>query len=112
MNLSVEEVGDVVVVTPAIDRLEAGNAESFKQSMLPIQEKHQKIVLDLHRIEFIDSSGCGTILSSLKHLHAQGGDLKICAPTTQVKQVFSLIRLHKLCDILDTREEAVATFSA
>lgn len=112
MNLSVEEVGDVLIVTPAVDRLEAGNAESFKQSMHPLQEKHHKIVLDLHRLEFIDSSGCGTILSSLKHLHAAGGDLKICAPSTQVKQVFSLIRLHKLCDILDTREQAVAAFGS
>jgi anti-anti-sigma regulatory factor len=37
--------------------------------------------------------------------------MKLCNATRQVKDLFELVRLHKILDIFDTRDEAVASFA-
>jgi anti-sigma B factor antagonist len=70
----------------------------------------RKLVLDLDRVQFVDSRGCGAILSCLKHISPTGGDLKLCRVTQPVRMVFELIRMHNICEIVNTREEAVQAF--
>jgi anti-sigma B factor antagonist len=112
MQPTVEKIGDVTVVTVNTEQLDAGNSEDFRQQMAPILEGCHKLVLDLSRVRFVDSRGCGAILSCLKRLAEVKGDLKICNVAKFVRTVFDLIRLHKICEITGTREEAIAAFKA
>ena len=111
MNPIVEYVGDVVVVTVPGTQLDSSNVGEFKRQMTEVVEAHRQVVLDLGQLDFIDSAGCGAILMCLKLLTPRGGDLKLCSVTPPVHSVFDLIRLHKICDIYKTRDEAVAAFS-
>ena len=70
----------------------------------------RKLVIDLGRLQFVDSRGCGAILSCLKGTTEAGGDLHLCGVTRPVRTVFDFIRLHRICDIFDTKEQAVAAF--
>ncbi len=110
MNLLVEQFGDVAVVTLTSEQLDASNASDFKREMEPVLRDYTRVVLDLGRVQFVDSRGCGMILSCLKNLTERKGDLKICAVTPPVRTVFDLVRLHRICDILDTKQQAVAAF--
>jgi anti-sigma B factor antagonist len=110
MQTAVDQIGDVTVVAIHEEQLDAGNADDFRQELAPILKDSRKLVLDLERVQFVDSRGCGAILSCLKQLSANGGDLKLCDVGTYVRTVFDLIRLHKICEIVGTREEAVAAF--
>ncbi|HJZ57041.1 MAG TPA: anti-sigma factor antagonist [Gemmataceae bacterium] len=110
MNLLVETFGDVTVVTLNAEQLEVGNADDIKAGMEPVLRDTRKLVLDLSRVEFVDSRGCGVILSCLKNLAERGGDLKLCRVNKPVRTVFDLIRLYKMCEITDTREQAMAAF--
>jgi anti-sigma B factor antagonist len=110
MQTDVEQVGDVTVVTINTEQLDASNAEDLRQTMAPILTSCRKLVLDLSSVRFADSRGCGAILSCLKSVAAQGGDLKICHVTPFVRDVFELIRLHRICEILATREQAIRAF--
>jgi anti-sigma B factor antagonist len=110
MQLTTETAGDVAVVTLHGTQLDASNSEDFKSAVAPVLKDYHKLVLDLGKMQFVDSSGCGAILSCLKNVTAAGGDLKICHVTRPVHMIFDLIRLHRLCDILATRDEAVKAF--
>jgi anti-sigma B factor antagonist len=110
MEPVVEKAGDVAVVTVTTEQLDASNAEDFRNFMEPVLQECSKLVLDLGRVQFVDSRGCGAILSGLKHVSAAGGDLKLCHINRPVRTVFELIRLHRICEIFDTREEAVGAF--
>jgi anti-sigma B factor antagonist len=110
MQLSTEKIGDVTVVTVNSPELDAGNAEEFRGQMDSVLQGCRKLVLDLERVQFVDSSGCGVILACLKGLAQAGGDLKLCCVNPVVRTVFDLIRLHKICEILGTRDEAVKAF--
>jgi anti-sigma B factor antagonist len=110
MQLLVEKSQDVAVVAVNAEFLDASNAENFKQEMAPVLKDHHKIVLDLGQVQFVDSRGCGVILSCLKSTTEAGGDLRLCQVARPVRTVFDLIRLHRICEILDTREQAVQAF--
>ena len=60
----------------------------------------------------MDSSGCGAILSYLRQLNTVGGDLKLCCINKPVRALFQLVRMHRIFDILNTREEAVKAYQA
>jgi len=75
-------------------------------------ETHSKLVIDLGRLRFVDSSGLGAFISCLRKLNAKGGDLKLCGMQKPVRAVFELVRMHRIFDIYATREEAVRAFQA
>jgi anti-sigma B factor antagonist len=110
MEPMIEKLGDVTIVTVNEEQLDAGNADDFRRDITPVLQDCRKLVLDLHRVHFVDSRGCGVILSCLKHLSATGGDLKLCGVAESVRMVFELIRMHRICEIVNTREEAVHAF--
>src|SRR5579859_6841391 len=99
MQTAVEQVGDVTVVAVNEEQLDAGNADDFRQDLAPALKDCRKLVLDMDRVQFVDSRGCGAILSCLKQVSANNGDLKLCNVTKYVRTVFELIRLHKICEI-------------
>ena len=110
MELSVEIAGDVAVVELFLDELDASNTAEFKLQMTPILAEHQRVVLDLTQLRFIDSSGLGAMLSCLRQLSQKGGDLKLCGLSKSVRAAFELVRLHRVLDIHATREQAIGAF--
>jgi anti-sigma B factor antagonist len=110
MDLVLEQIGDVAVATVAVEDLDAGNAGEFKRDMAPVIDAHGKLVLDLSRLRFVDSSGLGAFISCLRKLNAKGGDLKLCGMSAAVRGVFELVRMHRVFDICTTRDEAVRAF--
>jgi anti-sigma B factor antagonist len=111
MDLITEEaIGDVSVIELQAGTLDANNANDFKSAISPILKEKTKVVLDLNKVDFLDSSGCGSILSCLRQLNSAGGDLKICETRKPVLTLFELIRLHRIIEIFNTREEAVKSF--
>lgn len=112
MAVTVEKAGDVAVAIVNIEQFDAACADQFRKDMAPVLSGTKKLVLDLSAVQFIDSRACGAILSCLKKLGEVGGELKICRASDFVREVFGLIRLHRICEILATREDAVRAFAA
>lgn len=110
MKLKKEKVNDVAIVTLHGNVLDAHTVTEFKSEMIEILKSEYRVVFDMNSVEFMDSSGIGAILSCLRTLNAEGGDLKICALTKPVRSLFELIRMHKIFDIFTTREEALVAF--
>ena len=112
MELSIEIRGDVAIATLHVEELDASNTAEFKQHMAPVLSEHQKVVIDLARLRFIDSSGLGAMLSCLRQLSSTGGDLKLCSMSKPVRAAFELVRLHRVLDIYPSRTEAVQAFQS
>ena len=110
MEMVTEKIGEVSVVTLLADYLDVGNCNDFRNEMTPLLAGCNKVVLDFDKVQFVDSRGCGAIISCLKHVSAARGDLKLCCVRREVRTVFELIRLHRICEIFPTRDEAVRAF--
>ena len=110
MELAVVRVGDVATVAVPVDELDASNSSELKRDIAPVLQANGKLVLDLSRVRFMDSSGLGAMLSCLRQLTARKGDLKLCGMSKQVRGAFELVRLHRIFDIYGSREEATRAF--
>lgn len=110
MEIPVESFDGVAVAAVPVDELDASNAGEFKRDMAPVLQANARLVLDLSRLRFVDSSGLGAMLSCLRQLSAKSGDLKLCGMSKQVRALFELVRMHRIFDIYGTREEAVDAF--
>jgi len=109
MKLASETIGDVEVVEVMVKNLDADSAKQFRAEMEERLKAGGKIVFDFAMLEFIDSSGLGAILSCLRQLNAAGGDLKLCSMSSPVRSMFELVRMHRVIEIYETRDEAVAS---
>ncbi len=112
MKTRLEIVDGGAVLEIDCDHVDAANAKDFKTQVGEAIASSPRLVLDLARVNFIDSAGCGAVLSALRKVSAAGGDLKLCAVTKPVRALFELVRMHKVIDIFHTREEAVRSFAA
>jgi len=110
MELIPEVETGVAVVALAAETLDAGNAKAFRKAMDPILTVHTRVALDLSQVAFVDSSGCGALLSCLKRTGQAGGDLKLFGVQKPVRAMFELIRLHRVMDILNDRREVLLAF--
>jgi anti-sigma B factor antagonist len=112
VEIAVDRVENVAVVAVPVDELDASNSADFKRDIAPVLEANTKLVLDLSRLRFVDSSGLGAMLSCLRQLSAKSGDLKLCGMSKHVRALFELVRMHRIFDIYGTKEEAVKAFQS
>ena len=111
MEIAFDEMNGAAVAAVPVEELDASNAGDFKRDIAPVLEANTKLVLDLSRLRFVDSSGLGAFISCLRKLNAKGGDLKLCGMSKQVRAVFELVRMHRIFEIYGTKEDAVRAFA-
>jgi len=112
VEITTEKVAGVTFVALQADSLDASNTSEFKRAFTAAVEPNGKVVLDLAKVNFIDSSGCGAILAFLRQLSQVGGDLKLCSVSRPVRSLFELVRMHRILDILNSRDEASRAYQA
>lgn len=101
MKLTAQQVEGALVIRVDQDRIDAASAIQFKDQMRQItQAGAPRVVLDLAQVAFIDSSGLGAIVATMKGL-APAQSLELSGLTTTVKKVFRLTRMDTVFTIHD-----------
>lgn len=96
----------VVVIRPE-GRLNMVAAPSLRKELHGLVETgNSRLVVDLSKTDFIDSSGLGALISGLKVARQAGGDLRIAAPTKQVVTVLELTNLNRVLRAHDSADSA------
>lgn len=67
-----------------------------------------RLVLDLARVEFADSSGLTAILACITSARRRGGDVALLSPTPRVRALIELTRLDDVVTVTDDEAAAVA----
>lgn len=96
MNLYAEARGGALVVSVNEERLDAAIAIRFKDRMRDVtMQPSQRVVLDMSKVEFLDSSGLGAVVAVMKSL-APDRRLEIAGLTPNVERVFRLTRMDSV----------------
>lgn len=102
MHLKTEAQDDVLIVRAMEDRIDAAGAIQFKEQMRAIcQNPQPRVMLDLSRVGFLDSSGLGAVVAVMKLL-GPGRRLELAALTPTVAKVFRLTRMDTVFTIHDS----------
>jgi len=103
---------DIIIVLMPGETLDASNCQEFKDAIHSILETPNKVIFNMENIQFVDSSGCGTLNASIKRIKKIGGNIKICNVMDQVGAIFRLIKLDRVFHICDTLEEAIREYAS
>jgi anti-sigma B factor antagonist len=107
LRLDSRPVGDVIVVQ-CNGRIVAGaDVHSLQVHLEKLLPKHRDVVLQLERVEFVDSSGLGALVRLASTARANGGDLKLCALQERVRKTLEMTNLLSLFEIYDSEAEAI-----
>jgi len=76
-----------------------------------IDQDRKRIVLDLSRVEWINSRGLGILISGLSTMRNNGGDLKLAGVADKVKSLLTMTRLITAFDSHETVDDAIKSYS-
>lgn len=98
----------VKIISVAESRIDAAMAIQFKQDMRTETDGGpDRIILDLSGVDFVDSSGLGAIVASLKQMGA-GRRLDLAGLTPTVEKVFRLTRMDTVFKLFPSLDDALA----
>ncbi|MBD3169665.1 MAG: anti-sigma factor antagonist [candidate division Zixibacteria bacterium] len=75
-----------------------------------IQDKFNKMIFDLQSVDFINSSGLGALVSILKNVRSNQGNLKLSGLAPYVKEVFDITQLSNIFEIYQDEQQAMESF--
>ncbi|EEX09425.1 anti-sigma-factor antagonist [Ruegeria lacuscaerulensis ITI-1157] len=108
LALSISTHGETQVIKVEADRIDAAMAIQFKEDMRTVtQQGAPRLILDLSSVEFIDSSGLGAIVASMKQL-GDGRRLDLAGLQPVVEKVFRLTRMDTVFRLFDDLDDALA----
>lgn len=81
--------------------LDADTVPQFKKAAYKIvEEGYVQLVIDCHALDFIDSLGLGALISLLRKVRTNEGDLKIAGLNKDCRSIFEITRLNRLFEII------------
>lgn len=96
MQLVPNVSGDRLVIEVAEPRIDAAVAIEFKERMRDlIKDAPERVVLELSKVGFLDSSGLGAVVAVMKLL-APERRLELAGLTPTVEKVFRLTRMDSV----------------
>ncbi len=107
MKITSKRMADIVILEIE-GEIDAEHAPPFKKSLAKLSlECQKKVILDLNKVTFVDSTGLGAMISLMRQLKEQGGELRLVGLQEEVRAVFEITRLYKVFEICSNIEEAV-----
>lgn len=106
MEFTVEHQPNHTVIIGS-GRLNMGGAPQLRQIVSEtVASGHNRVVVDMGEIDFMDSSGLGALVGSLKTARLAGGDLRIANINAQVQMVLELTGMNRVMTPYATAGEA------
>ena len=73
-----------------------------------VGEGNYDLVIDMERVDFLDSTGLGVLVGGLKRVRAHDGSLRLVCTQERILKIFRITGLTKVFPIHSSVEEAVS----
>jgi len=109
----IQEIGDVTVVELS-GRLHLGNSLTYAENAINrlIDGGTRKLVIDLARLDYIDSSGLGMLIFCGGHMEQSGGRMRVAGAGGGVARVFEIANASRVLQFDADLESACSNLSA
>lgn len=105
---SSEQTAAIAVVKVA-GEVDVSSIAHLDQELVALTDAGEKrIIVDLSAVEFIDSTGLGVIVKSLKEVRDNGGWLRVVAQNDRVTKIFVITGLDSEVELSESVEQAAA----
>jgi anti-sigma B factor antagonist len=109
----IDDIGGISVVTLR-GEIDAFSAPSLREDLRVLVEERgvRTLVIDLSAVTFLDSSGLGAIVGTLRRLRERDGQLHVVQPDSAASRIFEHTGLDGVLDLYTEREAALSAASA
>lgn len=113
MKIKKKPQDDVMVLELSGKIMGGPDFEKFKDEITTVVDGgFKKVILDLSGVPWINSTGLGILITGYHSIKAAEGVLKICSVKERVLSIFYISQLENIFDVYETREEAIASYTA
>lgn len=107
MDLETKKKGEVIFLKPLCKNIDVTCTTDFKARIIDlIHQGNNFFLLNLSEVDFMDSSGLGAVITILKTLTLNNGDIVLCGLQTPISSLFKLTRMDRVFQIYPNQEEA------
>lgn len=100
---------DVMRISGRIDLVTSNTLKDMIREHLHRERRH--LALNLERVDFINSSGLGSLVSILKDVRLAGGSLVLSNLAPYVQEIFEITQLSNVFEIFDVEQAAVESLT-
>ncbi len=111
LRTSTRSLGGVVIIDCYGKIVMGEETALLRHQVKDLLSQSRQIVLNLADVNYIDSSGLGTLVGLYSSARNTGGEIKLAALTGRVKDVLQITKLGSIFEFYNTAEEAVSTFN-
>ena len=111
INISERQAGDVTILDLE-GKVTIGEGSVALRSAIRrlLGEGKNKILLNLGKVGYIDSSGIGELVSSFTAVNKEGGSLKLLNLTQKIQDLLAITKLLTVFDTFDDEASALASY--
>jgi anti-anti-sigma factor len=111
MSVTSERSGDVVIVHAAPARLMHPSLSEFAASVKgQLSSGERKVVIDLSKVEYLDSAAVGCLMDLYRQATAAGASLKLAGVQRRVETMLTLVGANQFMEIYADAAAAVKSF--
>lgn len=108
-DIAERDAGDEATVLAIKGEIDVSTAPELRDRLLAVAQAGRRVVVvDLSEVTFLDSTALGVLVSGLRRLRAEGGDLRLVVTGRSVTKVLEITGLVEVFSIFETADAAVA----
>jgi anti-sigma B factor antagonist len=112
MRFSTRKRGDIIIIdVEGMILLGEGDIEIKQAVDELLKQGHKRILLNLAKVPYLDSTGLGEIIRCFTTLRKNGGHFKLLSPNKRVIDLLSITNLLNVFDCFDNESTAIMSFS-
>jgi len=107
LSLNTRSEGDFEVIEVA-GEIDVYTAPRLREALIDLvtQGRH-RLIVDVERVEFLDSTGLGVLVGGLKRVRSNGGSLDVVCTHDRLLKIFRITGLTKVFGIHDSVAAAI-----
>jgi anti-sigma B factor antagonist len=111
MSTVTRQIADVVIVDVS-GRITLGEGNVMLRDVIGglLDKNHKRILLNLHNVGYIDSSGLGELVKTYTTVRNRGGNLKLVSLSKRVHDLLEMTKLAVIFEIEPDEASAVQSF--
>lgn len=112
MEIGIRRLADLMVVEVRGNiTIDSGSARLHERIRELVGRGQNRLVVDLTRVDYMDSTGVGSLVASYTSTVNSGGRIVLLNANEKVEYLLSITNLLKVFEVFQNEHDAVASFS-
>jgi anti-sigma B factor antagonist len=112
MRFEIEEKNDVVIIVLDGEMVGGPDATLLTEKLHNlIEDGKKKIILDMAKVNYMNSSGLGILIGGLTAVRNNGGKLRLLNLASKLKELLRITKLDQVFDLYDDESKAIASLA-